>query len=115
MVSGNAAQCPRCLELEDELHDLRLHLAASGKYVTFSPGPNPNPDIERELRRWLAVSPHADASAGFRAGWARHARYVGPKLREWEARWWRAVRENDQLRARVGNLLRELSRLNDRG
>ena len=46
------------------------------------------------------------AAAGFRAGWARLARFVSPKLREWEARWWRAVRENDQLKARVGSLLR---------
>jgi hypothetical protein len=72
-------------------------------------------NVEHELRRWLAVNPRADGAAGFRAGWSRLARFVSPKLREWEARWFRSVRENDRLKARVGSLLRELSRLNDRG
>jgi hypothetical protein len=103
------------LQFEEELQQLRERLAASGQYVTYSPGPNPNPDVERELKRWLAVSPHADASAGFRAGWARLARYVRPKLREWEARWWRARRENASLRSKVGTLITEISRLTDRG
>src|SRR5919201_981742 len=83
------ARCPRCLELEDELETVRQRLAALGHYVTFSPGPNPYPDVERELRRWLAVNPRANAAAGFRAGWARMARVVRPTLREWEARSWR--------------------------
>ena len=90
-------------------------MAASGQYVTFSPGPNPNLDVEHELQRWLAVHRHADASDGFRAGWARLARFVRPKLRDWEARWWRSRRENDQLRSKIGNLLREISRLTDSG
>jgi hypothetical protein len=107
------AQCSRCLQFEEELRELRLRLAASGQYVTFSDGPNTNPTVEHELQRWLAVHPHPDASAGFRAGWARLARFVTPKLREWEARWFRSIRENDRLRARVGSLLREVSRLND--
>ncbi|MGI9147086.1 MAG: hypothetical protein ACR2IK_11120 [Chloroflexota bacterium] len=107
------AQCPRCLQFEEELRELHQRLAASGQYVTFSPGPNPNLDIERELQRWLAVHPDADASASFRAGWARMTRFVGPKLREWESRWWRATRENDRLRSRLGVLLREISRLTD--
>jgi hypothetical protein len=109
------AQCPRCLEFEEEVRELHQRLAAVGQYVTYSPGPNTNPNVEVELQRWLAVNSRADVAAGFRAGWARLARFVRPKLREWEARWWRAVRENDQLKARVGSLLRELSRLNDRG
>ena len=41
-------------------------------------------------------------------------RFVTPKLREWEARWLRSMRENDRLKARVGSLLREVSRLTDR-
>jgi hypothetical protein len=101
------------LLLEDELLELRQQLAAVGRYVTATPGPNTNPDLERELRRWLAVNPHATSAAGFRAGWARLARFVGPKLRDWEARWFRAMRDNDRLRARIGVLLRELSRLSD--
>jgi len=94
---------------------LHQRLAAVGQYVTYSSGPNSNPNLERELQRWLAVNSRADAAAGFRAGWSRLARFVRPKLREWEARWWRAVRENDQLKARVGSLLRELGRLSERG
>ncbi len=74
-----------------------------------------NHDVEHEVTRWLAVHPRADAAAGFRAGCARLARFVRPKLREWEARWWRMARENDRLRARLGVALREISRLTDRG
>ena len=39
--------------LADELEQLRQRLAASGQFVTYSPGPNPNPGVERELSRWL--------------------------------------------------------------
>jgi hypothetical protein len=106
-------RCPRCLLLEDELAEMRQQLAAVGRYVVPTPGPNTNPDLDRELRRWLSVNPRADAAAGFHAGWSRLARFVSPKLREWESRWFRAMRENDRLRARVGVLLRELSRLSD--
>jgi hypothetical protein len=84
---------------------LRQRLAAAGQFVAYSPGPNPNPEVERELSRWLSVNPCADASEGFRAGWARLARFVRPRLREWEARWFRAMRENDRLKARIGTLL----------
>ena len=107
------ARCPRCLDLEDELLDLRQQLAAVGRYIAPSAGPNRNPERERELSRWLAVNPRADAAAGFRAGWARLSRWVQPRLRDWEHRWWRAVGENDRLRAQIGILLREISRLTD--
>jgi hypothetical protein len=107
-------RCPHCLLLEDELQALRQQLAAVGRYVMPTAGPNTNPDRERELKRWLAVNPGADAADGFRAGWSRLSRFVGPKLRDWEARWFRAVRDNDRLKAHVGSLLRELSRLTDR-
>ena len=40
---------------------------------------------------------------------------VRPKLREWEARWWRMARDNNAPRARLGVALREISRLTDRG
>jgi hypothetical protein len=112
-VAADEAKCPRCLDLEDELVDLRQQLAAVGRYITPSAGPNNNPERERQLSRWLAVNPRADAAASFRAGWARLARWVQPRLRDWEHRWWRAVHENDHLRARVGSLLREISRLSD--
>ena len=102
-----AGRCPRCLELEDKIHDLHQR---SGQYVTFSPGPNSNPRVDGELQRWLRVHPHANAADGFRAGWERLARVVRPKLREWEARRFRAMRENDRLRSRIGVLLREISR-----
>jgi hypothetical protein len=42
-------------------------------------------------RRQAVGCTRADASAGFRAGWARLARFVRPRLREWEARWFRAM------------------------
>ena len=35
------------------------------------------------------------------------------KLKEWEGRWFRAMRDNDRLRAKIGVLLRELSRQSD--
>lgn len=108
-----AARCPRCVALEDELADLRQQLAAVGRYVVATPGPNTNPELERELGRWLEANPRADAADGFRAGWRRLARFVGPRLREWESRWFRAMRDNDRLRAQIGGLLRELSRLTD--
>jgi hypothetical protein len=107
-----AARCPRCLEFEEQVRELHQRLAAVGQHITFSPGANLNPDLERELARWLAVSPRGDAPS-FRAGWSRLARFVRPKLREWEARWFRAMRENDRLRAQIGVLLREISRLSD--
>jgi hypothetical protein len=110
-----AEACPRCLEFEEQVRELQQRLMASGQYVAFSPGPNPNPNVDRELQRWLNVHPHAGAAEGFRAGWARLARFVGPKLREGEARWLRAMRENDRLRSRIGSLLREISRLTDGG
>jgi hypothetical protein len=105
--------CPHCLALEDELADLRQQLAAVGRYVVSSPGPNVNPELEHELSRWLAVNPRADGATGFRAGWFRLSRWVQPRLREWEARWFRSTRENDRLRSRLGVVLRELSRLKD--
>jgi hypothetical protein len=114
-VPVDQPRCARCLDLEDELAELRQQLAAVGRYVAFSPGPNTNPEMERELRRWLAVNPRADASAGFRAGWARLARWVRPRLHDWEQRWWRAVRDSDQLRSHIGVLLTEISRLRERG
>ena len=112
-MAADDPHCPRCLLLEDELVELRQQLAAVGRYVVSTPGPNTNPDLERELGRWLSVHPRADAAQGFRAGWVRLARVVSPRLREWEARWFRSMRDNDRLRAHVGVLLRELSRLSD--
>jgi len=112
-MAGDQAECPRCLEFQEELRALEQRIGAVGQYVTFSPGPNPHPDVESELQRWLAVTRTPSAGDGFRAGWARLARLVAPRLRDWEARWWRAVRDNDSLRSRVGTLLREVSRLND--
>ena len=109
----DGGKCPRCLEFEDEIRELQQRLAAVGQYVTYTPGPSPIVNVDHELQRWLAVHPRADAAAGFRAGWARLARLVAPRLREWESRWFRSMRENDRLKARVGSLLREISRLGD--
>jgi hypothetical protein len=67
VVPADGPQCPRCLEFAEELEQLRQRLTASGQFVAYSPGPNPNPDVEGELKRWLTVNPRANASAGFRA------------------------------------------------
>jgi hypothetical protein len=90
-MTDDGAQCERCLEFQDEVRQLRQRLAASDRYVTYSVGP----DLELELQRWLAVNPRSTAAAGFRAGWARMARLISPRLRDWEARWWRALRDNE--------------------
>ena len=94
--------CPRCLEFEEEVQELRRRLAATGQYVDYSAGPNPIPIVDRELELWIAVHPRADAAAGFRAGWARLARLVSPSLRDREARWFRAMRDNDRLKSGSG-------------
>ena len=44
-------QCPRCLDFAHEVEVLRQRLSASGQHVTYSPGPNPNLNVERELAR----------------------------------------------------------------
>jgi len=43
------------------------------------------------------------------------AQFAAPRLREWEHLWWRSQRECDSLRSRIGELLRELSRVSDSG
>ena len=107
------ARCPRCLGFEEELRDLRQRLAASGRYVAFSPGPNPYPNVEDELRRWLAAHPEADAAAGFRAGWTRLTTVIGPRLQDWEARLASARRDNAGLKSHMHALLAEIQRLQD--
>jgi hypothetical protein len=109
------ARCPRCLELEDQVYELQQRLAALGQYVTYSLGPNTIPNMERELQRWLSVSPRASAADGFRAGWSHLARFVRPTLRDSNARWVRCMRDNESLRLRIGVLLMEVSRLTDGG
>ena len=101
----------RCLQLEEELRDLRQRLAASGQYVAYSPGPNPYPNVEDELRRWLATEPSARAADGFRAGWTRLARVIGPRLQDWEARWLRSRRDNAGLKSHITALVAEIKRL----
>jgi hypothetical protein len=76
------------------------------------------PSLEDELGRSLARVPARDRSAyarGFRAAWAVCLERFQPIVGDWEARWWRLVAENSRLRARIGLLLTEISRLNDRG
>ena len=110
-VDSRHPQCERCLRFEDELRDLRQRLAASGQYVAYSSGPNPNPSVEDELRRWLATSPGASAADGFRAGWRRLERFVGARLGEWEARLERAGRANAGLKSHIAALVAEIERL----
>jgi hypothetical protein len=81
--------------------------------VTYSPGPNSNPNVEDELRRWLAASPPVDAASGYRAGWTRLARFLGPKLRDWESRWLRARRDHEGLRMHISVLVAEVERFRE--
>ena len=110
----DAAPCEHCQQLEREITNLRRRLTHAGVELD-EPGDLADNDRERELARWLDGHREATAAAGYRAGWARFARYAAPRLREWEQLWWKAAREGDRLRARVGLLIQELSRLSDRG
>jgi hypothetical protein len=103
--------CARCLQLEDELREFRQRLAASGRYVAYSPGPNPYPNVDDELRLWRTTAPGADAAAGFRAGWTRLARVIGPRLQDWEARVARAQHDKEGLKAHIRALVAEVRRL----
>ena len=94
--------------------ELRERLRRAGLYIAVSPGPNPIPDGEAELRRWLAAHPRATVAQAFRAGWTRMARWMQPRLVEADAAWWRQVRANERLRSRLGVLLTELERERDR-
>jgi hypothetical protein len=106
---------PRCDAFERELAELRLRLGSAGPDGAFAPAPELVVDGEAEGKRWLAAHPRAAPADAFRAGWSAMARFVAPRLREWEARWWGAVRQNEQLRSQIGVLIREISRLSDRG
>ena len=108
---GRKPACARCLQLDDELRELRQRLAASGHYVAYSPGPNPYPNVEDELRLWLTTAPGADAAAGFRPGWTRLARVIGPRLQDWAARCGRAQRDKEGLKAHIHALVAEVRRL----
>jgi hypothetical protein len=111
---GRKPACAGCVQLEEELRDLRQRLAASGHYVAYSPGPNPYPNVDEELRRWLATEPGADGAAGFHAGWTRLTRVIAPRLQDWEARLVRAGRDNAGLRSHIAALVAEIRRLEDR-
>ena len=76
------------------------------------------PSLDEELDRHLDRVPSRERPAyarGFRAAWAICLGRFQPLVADWEARWWRLVAENSRLRARIGLLLAEISRLNDRG
>jgi len=45
VAADDPPRCARCLDLEDELTELRQQLAAVGRYVVYSPGPNTNPSL----------------------------------------------------------------------
>jgi len=76
------------------------------------------PTLDEELARHLTSVPAREQSAyarGFRAAWTVCVDRFRPVVRDWEARWWRVVADNGALRARIGQLLAEISRLTDRG
>jgi hypothetical protein len=67
--------------------------------------------VEDELRLWLTTAPDADAAAGYRAGWKRVARVIGPRLHDWEQRCERARRDREGLKAHIQALVAEIRRL----
>ena len=76
------------------------------------------PSLDEELGRHLALVPGRERAAyarGFRAAWAVCLERFRPIVGDWQARWWRLVGENSRLRAQIGLLLSEISRLSDRG
>ena len=109
-----AEPCENCLRLEQEIALAHQQLADASRDVppVQSIGDN---DLERELARWLSLTHEPDAAAGFRVGWRRLGQLATPRIREWERLWWRSKREGDSLRSRIGELLREISRLSDTG
>jgi hypothetical protein len=109
-----AEPCQRCLALEQSIAAMRDELAEVGRPVTDHETLADN-DCERELAKWLRVTPEPDAAAGYHAGWVRLGRLVTPRFRDWQRIVFETNREGDRLRARVGNLLREISRLNETG
>jgi hypothetical protein len=110
-----AQGCARCLELEDELARIKQIASAAGVYAAPSTGANPQYDIDNEARRWLAVHPRASATEAWRAGWSRAWSIARGHLVEWRRRWDGQAREISSLRSRVGVLLQEASRREDRG
>src|SRR5690348_13239880 len=76
------------------------------------------PSVDQELARQLASVPPNERppyARGFRTAWSVCIRRFQPVIGDWEARWWRLVTENTTLRAQIGLLLSEISRLKDRG
>ena len=71
-VDRRTPACQRCLQLEEELRDLRQRLAASGRYVAFSPGRILirlwRTSCGDGARRSLAPMPRPGSGAGGR-GW----------------------------------------------
>jgi hypothetical protein len=106
--------CERCDELERDIAGVRDELTAAGRPGQDAETLEQN-DLERELAKWLRGTHEPDAAAGFRAGWRRLAQLSSPRLREWNRVVFDVNREGDRLRARVGVLLREISRLSERG
>jgi hypothetical protein len=107
--------CARCLELEDELARITQIAAAAGVYTAPSTGANPHYDVDAEARRWLAAHPRASVADAWRAGWARAWSIANGLPREWRRRWDGQAREISSLRSRVGVLIAEASRREDRG
>lgn len=106
--------CAHCAELDQQIDQARRELAELGRQgETF--GITPDHECERALARWLTGHPNQTPAEAYRAGWAALARYVSPLLREWQQMWRQKSRDQDALRARMGTLLREISRLGERG
>jgi hypothetical protein len=104
------------LELEQELARITKIATAAGVYTAMSStGANPQYDVDAEARRWLVAHPRASVSEAWRAGWSRAWSIARELLRDWRRRWEGQAREISSLRSRIGVLLMEASRRDDRG
>jgi hypothetical protein len=107
--------CARCLELEYELARITQIAAAAGVYAAPSTGANPHYDVDAEARRWLAAHPRASLADAWRGGWSRAWSLANRHLREWRLRWESRSQEISSLRSRIGVLILEASRREERG
>ena len=109
------AQCPRCLDLEDQVAQLHELAVSKGLIVDFSPGANPGVDARKEYERWRRIHVNPPIGVAWRAGWDRAWWFASAKLRDWNRRWEGWVRQDAVQRATIGRLLTEISRLTDSG
>ena len=82
-------------------------------YPMIKTGPiTPDAALSCFLRR-VRPAHYPLARRAFLAGWNALGEHVRPMLAERDRRWWSQAQENERLRARIGQLIGEISRLTD--